>query len=78
MKNNRLTSFAWKDDITREELKDGYYSDVFGQTFACKEDGNRHACTSLLMLDGWEMKTITRGSSCCLSPHVALRLSYPL
>ena len=56
MKNNRLTSFAWKDDITREELKDGYYSDVFGQTFACKEDGNRHACTSLLMLDGWEMK----------------------
>ncbi len=61
MKNNRLMPYGWKDEITRDEIKNGYYVEGANKQIACKNehiDGGyqRNACTSLLMFDGWEFK----------------------
>ena len=57
----RLMPHGWFDGITREDILKGY-KDNSGTIVSCKKQPddekeiNRHGCTSLLMLDGWEMK----------------------
>lgn len=55
---------GWKKNLTREEILQGYTADD-GKTFSCKKSkinvdddytDYRHACTALLMIDGWEFK----------------------
>ncbi len=65
--NTRTGKFmpsGWKKDLTREEIFQGYTGEN-GLTFSCKKSKTnndddytdyRHACTSLLMIDGWEFK----------------------
>lgn len=67
-KNGKLIPFGWKDGLTREMILDGYQEPKNPSIIlACKppseETDNseikiytRYACTSLLMLDGWEFK----------------------
>ena len=59
----KLMPDGWEDGLTREMILNGYSHN--GQTFTCKtarsenDDATmlaRHACTSLLMIDGWEFK----------------------
>lgn len=60
-----LMPSGWLENLTREMILSGYTSEEDGLRFSCKkskinEDDDftdeRHACTSLLMLDGWEFK----------------------
>ncbi len=55
---------GWKTDLTREEILQGYTGEN-GLKFSCKKSKTnndddytdyRHACTALLMIDGWEIK----------------------
>ena len=59
----KLMPDGWEDGLTREMILNGYSHN--GQTYTCKtarsenDDATmlaRHACTSLLMIDGWEFK----------------------
>ena len=59
----KLMPDGWEDGLTREMILNGYSYN--GQTYTCKtarsenDDATmlaRHACTSLLMIDGWEFK----------------------
>lgn len=54
----RLLPYGWKEGLTREEIKNGYEWE--GHNIACNNvvpvGTNKHACTMLLMLDGWEIK----------------------
>lgn len=59
----KLMPYGWEDGLTREMILNGYSHN--GQTYTCKtarsenDDATmlpRHACTSLLMIDGWEFK----------------------
>ena len=59
----KLMPYGWEDGLTREMILNGYSYN--GQTYTCKtarsenDDATmlpRHACTSLLMIDGWEFK----------------------
>lgn len=54
-----VAPFGMKDDLTREDILRGYANPFDGTTVSCKkvpEDGYRHACTALLMIDNWEFK----------------------
>ena len=60
----KLMPDGWEDGLTREMILNGY-SHNGGHTYTCKtarsesDDATlqaRHACTSLLMIDGWEFK----------------------
>ena len=60
----KLMPDGWEDGLTREMILNGY-SHNGGSTYTCKtaksesDDATlqaRHACTSLLMIDGWEFK----------------------
>lgn len=58
-----LKPSGWYDGITRESALNGYQ--ISGYYYGCKKDKYenhddytyRHACTSLLMIDGWEFKS---------------------
>ena len=59
----KLMPDGWEDGLTREMILNGYSHN--GHTYTCKtarsenDDATmlaRHACTSLLMIDGWEFK----------------------
>lgn len=59
----KLMPDGWEDGLTREMILNGYSHN--GQTYTCKtarsenDDATmnaRHACTSLLMIDGWKFK----------------------
>ncbi len=55
----KILPAGWIKGLTREQILSGYTS--FGNyPFYCKsgndENQNRHGCTALLMLDGWEFK----------------------
>ena len=60
--NYELRPYGWFNGITRETIKEGYSYN--GNTVACKKLPDkenpkmsyRHGCTSLLMLDNWEIK----------------------
>lgn len=61
--DGKLLPDGWEDGLTREMILNGYSHN--GQTYTCKtarsenDDATmnaRHACTSLLMIDGWEFK----------------------
>ncbi len=62
-KLGKLMPYGWIEGIKREDILNGYSFD--GNTVECKKSKtdlnnshelNRHGCTALLMLDGWEMK----------------------
>lgn len=68
LNKEKLVPIGWKDNLTRDMIFNGY-STEFGangtMTFSCKKEklnetdsysDYRHACTALLMLDGWEFK----------------------
>ena len=59
----KLMPDGWEDGLTREMILNGYSHE--GHIYTCKtaksesDDATlqaRHACTSLLMIDGWEFK----------------------
>lgn len=60
----KLMPSGWEKNLTREQTLSGYISED-GLRFSCKKSktnpdddytDKRHACTALLMLDGWEFK----------------------
>ncbi len=60
----KLMPSGWQDDLTRDMIFNGYTAES-GRTYSCKKIKNsedddytdhRHACTALLMIDGWEFK----------------------
>ncbi len=59
----KLVPSGWQDGLTREMILNGYR--LNGLTYSCKKKKNnvdddytdhRHACTALLMIDGWVFK----------------------
>ncbi len=62
-KTGKLMPQGWFNGLKKEDILNGYSFE--GYTFECKKSKtdlnnsyelNRHGCTALLMLDGWEMK----------------------
>ena len=59
--NKNLLPYGWKENLTKEDIVNGY-TDDFGTFISCKKtkgdnenELHRHGCTALLMLNNWEI-----------------------
>ena len=59
--NKNLLPYGWKENLTKEDIVNGYTDDL-GNFISCKKtkgdnenELHRHGCTALLMLNNWEI-----------------------